>query len=312
MIPSDASSITAEWLGPFVGPLRHINVTTIGEGFGFGGTTFRVHHQTGSVIVKLATAERTRREQAFYEQCAPSTPIPTVRFFGAAIDGDEGAIVLEDLCQARQGDVLAGCSPQDMVALARSIGRVHGRWWGDSAHLGELGPRSRMTISGERLALAADRFKPPPVIAERMTGIADRFDAVCDALDAQPKTVTHRDFHLDNVLFTNEPIVIDWQLAAVGPPAVDAARLLIEVRPNDAQPDDAAAAIDAYLSELPNGVRPSRHELLDWMEPAFDLAIAGFSNWLGSPEIAEGRMAALQAESWNLLARGVELAGEVR
>ena len=310
MIPADPSEITAEWLEPFIGPVSGLEVTPIGEGFGFGGTSVRIDHAGGTAVVKFATADRTRREQTFYERCAPTTPIASVPFHGAVTEGDEGVIVL-GFVDARQGDVLAGCSADEMLALAAALGHVHSTWWGRDVP--GLEPRPRMQLSADRIVAALDRFTAPSEILGRFDGLANRVDEIYDELDRQPKSVTHRDFHLDNVLFAPEPVIIDWQLAAYGPFVVDLARLLIEVRPLDVTAEQADAAIETYLSTLRPEIRPSRAELLDWTEPAFDLALAGFCNWLGADlDDPDDRMVALQEQGFVSVATAIDLVDQLR
>jgi hypothetical protein len=183
-VPTNVDGITADWLHPHMGRLDDIRVAEIGQGFSFGGTTFRVDHAHGSVIVKLASAERTLREQAFYEQCAPTTPIGTPALFGADADGNYRVLILEFVVDARQGDVLKGCSAAEMIDLASTIGRVHGTWWGHSDGLTGLGPRPRFALAPDRLSRAIERFDPPASFHDRMADLPARLSGVYDELAA--------------------------------------------------------------------------------------------------------------------------------
>jgi aminoglycoside phosphotransferase (APT) family kinase protein len=76
-----------------------------------------------------------------------------------------------------------------------------------------------------RLQQFLDRHGPSlsAELLELIDGLPDRLDTANQYLQAGPRTLIHRDFHLDNLLFTpsGEPFVIDWQGAATGPPATD-------------------------------------------------------------------------------------------
>ena len=91
------------------------------------------------------------------------------------------------------------------------------------------------------------------------------------------------------------------------------ARLLIEVRPTDLSLADEDGAVDAYRQTLPAHVRPNRETLLDWMVPAFDLALAGFTNWLGmADEAVDPRMLALQKRSFGFMETAINIVERLR
>src|SRR3954454_4796507 len=99
-----------------------------------------------SVIAKLPAADPTSRATAlalrsyetevrFYQQLAPVLPIRTPRVFHSDIDVATASFVLllEDLAPARQGDQLAGCSPDEAVVAIDELVKLHAPMWDDPA-----------------------------------------------------------------------------------------------------------------------------------------------------------------------------------
>jgi hypothetical protein len=202
-----------------------------------------------SVIAKLPAADEQSRatglslrsyetEVRFYPQLAPGLGIRTPRAYHADIDTTTGSFVLllEDLAPARQGDQLAGCTLAEATAALDQLVGLHAPRWGDPS-LGELEwlirdpEASRMFMLGllpnlwagftERYA---DRLGPE--VHEVGGGVIGGLEHYLD--DPSPRTVTHGDYRLDNLLFggtTDAPTVavVDWQTCGLGNALSDAA-----------------------------------------------------------------------------------------
>ena len=117
-----------------------------------------------------------------------------------------------------------------------------------------------------------------------------------DHLAAVPRTLTHGDFHLDNVVFvTTGPVVLDWARAGARVAVHDLAELLFSM----VAPADVDAVYDAYrealgveLGEVPArlhgdlGVRLLQH---------FATRTLGIARWLPSSP-REERLVAVDRE----------------
>lgn len=298
-VPTAVDEIDLAWLSTLCGPAGSFTLTPIGGEFGLSGTTFRLDvrlldSNVRRLAVKFAAAGPTAREIRFFEDCAARTPLRLPEFVTGAVDAgaDRGMVVLEYLPDVRQGDVLVGCARTEATTLARVLARLHATWWGAAdpalAALAELDeplanvPRvrdGRLSVFLERHgdSLSSDT-------RELVLDLGQRLESAHDELRAGPQTLIHRDYHLDNMLFTTtpEPIVIDWQGAAVGPPAVDVARLMVECLTLQQRRQYGSTVLAAYLQELEgHGIpRPEgrlRHEIV----LALLRSLAGTINWLG-------------------------------
>jgi hypothetical protein len=218
-----------------------------------------------SVIAKLPAADPQSRatglalrsyetEVRYYQQLAPTLGIRTPRAFHADIDVTTGSFVLllEDLAPARQGDQLAGCTlPEAEAALDQLVG-LHAPRWADPA-LGELEWLVRDPEASRTFMLGllpnlwagfteryADRLGPE--VHEVGGGVLVGLERYLD--DGSPRTVTHGDYRLDNLLFGGPAeaptvAVVDWQTCALGNALSDVAYfigaglLVDDRRPNE-------------------------------------------------------------------------------
>ncbi|MFQ5460124.1 MAG: phosphotransferase family protein, partial [Anaerolineae bacterium] len=125
---------------------------------------------------------------------------------------------------------------------------------------------------------------------ELILTLPGRMDAVRAELATHPAAVTHRDFHLDNVLFepTGRPVILDWALAGWGAVAADVGRVLVECIGTRDLPGGYAAAhdsvLDAYRGEVRRlGAGPCpRPELARGVGLALHVTLAGAVTWAGA------------------------------
>jgi hypothetical protein len=152
--PTDAESITADWLSKMIGiPVSDFVVTTL-EG-GVVSDIFRVHdvrysgpsgEAPTSFIVKVAAASADRRQIAvacgaylkelnFYRLLAPQTPIRTPTIYASVDDGDASpawfAILMEDLTVRSTVFDQVDDPPNEADArqIALEAARLHAHYW---------------------------------------------------------------------------------------------------------------------------------------------------------------------------------------
>ena len=195
-----------------------------------------------SVVAKLPSLDPASRGAAAalrcyeievncYRELLGDLAVRTPAVFHADLDVPETdfLLLLEDVAPARQGDQLAGCHPDQAAAALRELAGLHAPLWGH-ARLEGLAWLNRNT-SESRTDIASLVRTLYPGFVDRY---ADRLDpevrAVADGLVAGleayysappgPRTVTHGDFRLDNLLFEagggGGVFVLDWQTAVLG------------------------------------------------------------------------------------------------
>ncbi len=204
-----------------------------------------------TVIAKFASADEQSRstgvltrayeiEVGVYGSVAGSVRTRMPACYHRHIELETGCFVLllEDLADARQGDQLAGCSPEAAEGALIELAALHGPAW----HHRGLGGLSWLRRGGaeadEFLAGLVTSLWPGFVerYGERMEPahleLCDRFiDVLGPWLAGRPEevTVVHGDFRLDNLLFRPgdpRPFVVDWQTAGWGAAASDVSYFL--------------------------------------------------------------------------------------
>jgi len=144
-------------------------------------------------------------------------------------------LVIEDIADARPPTQQLGGSLGDARTSLEVLARFHATNW-MRTDITDSYPHIWTVDTVPRVAQASyvrnrsefvERFGPG-----LRTGILDRLDAIqeqipelCAALAAEPWTLLHGDFRLDNVLFrpSGATVVLDFQALAIGRPAVDVA-----------------------------------------------------------------------------------------
>lgn len=182
------------------------------------------------------------KEVSFYRELQSRLSIPTPRCYFAEIDGEgpDFALLLEDLAPARQGDQLAGCTPEVAAAAVDALVGLHApswrneslrgvSWLGEpnaaSAEMGAMMYRAQLPGFMDRYGahLAADER----AIIEQAGEHADvLFRPLPDVF-----SLVHIDYRLDNLLIdqrTSPPrvTVVDWQSITLGNPVGDVAYFL--------------------------------------------------------------------------------------
>jgi len=239
----DSASVTA------------VDVTPVGTGqmcdcFRLALQYDRAAGAPATMVAKLPAADPTSRATAkalgsyenevrFYQQLAPGLPIRTPTVFHADIDVETASFVLllEDLAPARQGDQLAGCTPEVARTAIDELVKLHAPRWGDPSlaslpwlHRDREASEQFMRIllpglwDGFRQRYAADLG---PDIHEAGDALFAELEAYL-AADTEPWSIVHGDYRLDNLLFDSGPgrspvAVVDWQTCTHGPALQDVA-----------------------------------------------------------------------------------------
>jgi hypothetical protein len=182
------------------------------------------------------------REVFFYRELSPRLPIATPRCYYAEIVGTsaEFALILEDMAPARQGDQLAGCSPEVARAAVLELVQLHAPSWQDARLRGlplipEASPERGVQLRGLYAAMLPGflaRFGPQLAPDEReIIAAVAKSEGPPFAYPAEPWSLVHIDYRLDNLLIDERSspariAVVDWQSLVLGSPLSDVAYFL--------------------------------------------------------------------------------------
>ena len=256
-----AADVTADWLSQVLGAAGYqVQVsdfasTPVGDGMLGESVRFDLQFKRSSadapasVVGKFPSSNPTSRatgaqlglyqkEVMFYSELADTVSIRTPRPYFAKFDPESGdfALILEDMGPARGGNQLTGCSLAEAEVAMDEAAALHGPRWGD-ARLGELGWLNREAIAPQALIemfggiFTAFKARYAEVLEPEYMAVcqtvAERVGAYY-AGPAQPITLHHADYRLDNMLFDPQagrwPLVtLDWQTVAPGPGVLDVA-----------------------------------------------------------------------------------------
>jgi aminoglycoside/choline kinase family phosphotransferase len=262
-IAQNAEALTPEWTTAALRASGHldgatvvaVDLTPVGTGqmcdslrmsLGYDGPT----DAPATMVAKLPAADETSRATAkalgsyenevrFYQELASELPMRTPAVFHADIDLDDASftLLLEDMAPARQGDQLAGCSPELAEIAVNELVRLHAPRWNDPAlasmpwlHRDPTAYRQFLLMllpnlwDGFRARYAADLGPEVHAAGEAIFGQLEGYLLA----ETGAWTITHGDYRLDNLLFDPAPggvpvAVVDWQTCAHGPPLIDVA-----------------------------------------------------------------------------------------
>ena len=249
--------ISAEYLAQHLGVsgLKVESVTPIGTGQ--MAESYRVSVATGShgqlppsVVVKVPSQSESSRaasritrcyelETGFYTHVRSLVGVSAPNCLHVWFDApsDDFVLVLEDIVSGKQGDQLSGASVEQARAAVDELVLLHAPLW-NSPQLNTLSwmPRHTMESSqGTRDLLRSvfagftSRFESR--VGAEVLELGAQLVANIDGYDrAFPnnETIVHRDFRLDNLLFTEtshgtQVKVVDWQTASISSGATDLA-----------------------------------------------------------------------------------------
>jgi Phosphotransferase enzyme family len=257
-----ASDVTPEWLTDVLGQagalpqgvaVRSFETAPIGTGQMADTTRFTLTLDEpaagpGSVVGKFASADDQSRgtglalrayeiEVRFYREVAAriGARVPAVSL--AEVEPDTGwfTLLMEDIAGAVQGDQIAACSPDIAAAVLDEMAGLHAPCWG-APELEGLEWLNRATPESDAFLVALVPSLLPGFLERYAHTLAPEHQEVCRLfvehlpaylrLRGGPRTASHGDFRLDNLLFQPDdprPVVVDWQTAAWGSASVDVA-----------------------------------------------------------------------------------------
>lgn len=213
----------------------------------------------------IATAMRSYAlELGWYRELSREIGVscPACLHLEANADATEFALLLQDMSPAEQGDQLAGATVAQIDAALTQAARLHAPFWGQ-ARLNDIGwlQQSPMAASMFRQMTAAlyPRFRER--YAERLApdvlDLCDAFVAHADKyfeFTPSAPTVQHRDFRIDNILFSTDgasACVVDWQTLGPGAGAADVAYLLgTSIADPAVRAGEEERLVNAYADQL--------------------------------------------------------------
>jgi thiamine kinase-like enzyme len=255
---SSHKGISGEYLSKALAPisgvykLRVDSIMPIGTGQMAESYRVKFSQESGekieSVVVKVPSqnensrsASRTTRcyelETSFYSSLRNSLKVDTPKCFHVWYDApsDDFVLVLEDIKDANQGDQITGATVEQADAAINQLVNLHAPMWG-SEKLNQIEwlPKHSLNVATGTSQLLrsvfagfAERFSDKVnseiiSLGERLVSKIDRYYAAFPTL----LTVAHRDFRLDNLLFTPQGDkigvkVVDWQTVGAMPGASD-------------------------------------------------------------------------------------------
>jgi ecdysteroid kinase len=280
-IPRTIDDVTPEWLSDALGrSVTRVTKEPIGVGVGLVGQLFRLEMDGGdapsTVIAKLAAPtddgrfvatvlNMYGREVGFYTELSPRTSIAHPACYFAAHDPatQDTVLLLEDVSvRGRGGDQVKGISLADARPAIRTLARLHACFWDDPSLLAAPfllrladDPYPAAVAMAYEIAWPRVQELFGDMIDERVRafgdGYAAQIPAMFDKLCEGPLVLSHADWRLDNLFFTDDDdvIAVDWQLIdrSVGP------RDLSYHVTQSLEIDDPAGyrqAFDTYVSDL--------------------------------------------------------------
>ena len=257
-----ASDVTPEWLTAALGRagalakgagVHSFETAPIGTGQMADTTRFTLTlDEPGagpvSVVGKFASADDQSRgtglalrayeiEVRFYREVAARIGARVPAVYLAEVEPETGwfTLVMEDMAGAVQGDQIAACGPDVAAAVLDEMAGLHAPCW-EAPELEGLEWLNRATPESDSFLLALVPSLLPGFLERYADTLAPEHQEVCRLfveqlpaylrLRAGPRTATHGDFRLDNLLFqpdSRRPVVVDWQTAAWGGASADVA-----------------------------------------------------------------------------------------
>jgi len=274
-MPAAAEDLTAPWLtaalqsGGLDVVVGGVRATAFAEGAGMLSLLVRVELEYArgsgpdSLVVKMPTplqANRTtavdfhcyQREVRFYREAAERTPARTPTIHFADLEGDDDfVIVMEDFRGHHIGDQIVGCTVEQAQLCMTTIAELHSSFWGKVDHPDyDFIPYHYPSYMSDNLHQGAVALWDTMVelggeaVPDFMRDLKSRYLAAIPRMQewitAEPRTVVHGDFRMDNLYFGTNPDQVpvalgDWQGILRGNGAHDLAYFLSQSMPVEAR-----------------------------------------------------------------------------
>jgi hypothetical protein len=261
LTPDFLNSILRAFVEPKNATLLDVRLELLGEEGSYNAVLLRLYLTydqpltTGpkTLIAKLPTGQTELHERAavfqpglrenwFYRTGATTSPVQVPRCYFNTTDPvtGESVLLLDDLAPAQSGSWLAGASTQQAELALTSLARFHAYWWGreDRTEIQELNDllAGNWDEEGDLVQDLFDEAWPrflnqqveplPDYVCNLGDGIVGNLKTVDDLADQGPRTLTHGDYRLDNLLYgeldgTPTCWVIDWEDVFYGSGMID-------------------------------------------------------------------------------------------
>ena len=203
-----------------------------------------------SVVVKVPSQNASSRaasritrcyelETGFYNNVQSLVKVNSPRCLHVWFDAhdDDFVLILEDIVNGTQGDQIAGATVEQAQASIEELVQLHAPLW-NSSQLDSLGWMPRHTFESSQgtrdlLRSVFDGFvtRFESMVSAEVLELGAQLVRNIDGYDrAFPnnETIVHRDFRLDNLLFTQTATgtqvkVVDWQTASISAGLTDVA-----------------------------------------------------------------------------------------
>jgi Phosphotransferase enzyme family len=192
-----------------------------------------------SVVGKFASADDQSRatglalrayeiEVRFYREVAARVAARVPAAYVTEVEPETGwfTLLLEDIAGATQGDQIEACGPDVAAAVLVEMAGLHAPCW-EQPDLAGLEWLNRRSADSDALLEALVGSLLPGFLERYADTMAEEHREVCrllvehlprwTRLRTGPRTASHGDFRLDNLLFRpgdERPVVVDWQTAA--------------------------------------------------------------------------------------------------
>ncbi len=257
-----AADVTPEWLTGALGGagvladgvcVRSFETAPIGTGQMADTTRFSLTLDEpgagpASVVGKFASADDQSRstglalrayeiEVRFYREVAARVGARLPATYLAEVEPETGwfTLLMEDIAGAAQGDQIEACGPDVAAAVLEEMAGLHAPCW-EAADLAGLEWLNRSTPESDGFLVALVSSLLPGFLERYADLLAPEHQEVCRVfvehlptylrLRGGPRTASHGDFRLDNLLFQADnprPVVVDWQTTAWAGASVDVA-----------------------------------------------------------------------------------------
>jgi aminoglycoside/choline kinase family phosphotransferase len=201
-----------------------------------------------TVVGKFASADDQSRgtglalrayevEVRFYREVADRVDARVPATYVAEIEPETGwfTLLLQDIVGGTQGDQMAACRPDVAAAVLDEMAGLHAPCW-ESQELAALDWLNRGSPEANEVLTAMVQMLLPGFLERYADTMAPEHQELCRflashmpayiALRTGPRTASHGDFRLDNLLFQSgdpRPVVVDWQTLIWGSAAADVA-----------------------------------------------------------------------------------------
>ncbi len=205
-----------------------------------------------SVVVKVPSGEAVTRavsfehsvylkECDFYRSILPlvDVTVPTPLAVHFDLDGQDFAIILEDLAWSEQGDQFSEPTPEQIDLAIEQLARLQAPVWGKVSGSAFDSYRRDRERRFDRLPLAFPVFletvfdRLGPSLDSEVAAMLERFAGLAGAWARHGEftTLVHGDYRPDNFMFGIDPsapplAVVDWQTVGLGVGVTDLAYLL--------------------------------------------------------------------------------------